>query len=61
MGGILERAERLTLIYIGMLLGIFEVIWLVYVIVAVSVLANITAFQRIYFVVTHGRKKVENI
>lgn len=58
MGGILERTERLTLIYIGMFLGLlFEVIWLVYIIVIVSILANITALQRLYFVVTYVKRK----
>lgn len=50
MGGLLERAERLILLYIGLLLGLFNPSWLLYVVVAVSVLANFTAFQRIWFV-----------
>jgi archaetidylinositol phosphate synthase len=50
MGGLLERAERLTLLYIGLLLGMFDVLWLVYVVAAAAVLANFTAFQRLWFV-----------
>jgi phosphatidylglycerophosphate synthase len=53
MGGILERAERLTLLYIGLLLGLEGPIYLVYVVAAVSILANLTAFQRLWFVVRY--------
>ncbi len=56
MGGLLERAERLTLIYIGMFLGLFEEIWLVYVIAIASILANITALQRLWFVINYGKR-----
>lgn len=56
MGGLLERAERLTLIYIGMFLGSFEEIWLVYVIAMASILANITALQRLWFVVSYRKR-----
>lgn len=55
MGGILERAERLTLIYIGMFLGIFNPGWLTYSVIMAGVLANITALQRLLFVVTYKR------
>jgi len=54
MGGILERFERLTLIFIGMLAGYFVLIYLTYAVILVAVLANITALQRILFVV--GKK-----
>ena len=55
MGGILERAERLTLIYIGMFLGsVSGDIWLIYVIALTAVLANITALQRLWFVVSYA-------
>jgi phosphatidylglycerophosphate synthase len=55
MGGLLERAERLMVLYIGMLLGIFDVSWLLWAIIVVAVLSNITAVQRIIFTVRHGR------
>ena len=55
MGGLLERAERLMVLYLGMLLGIFNESWLVWAIIVVAVLSNITAVQRIIFVVRHGR------
>jgi archaetidylinositol phosphate synthase len=53
MGGLLERAERLTLLYLGLLLGVFDVMWLVYIVAAAAVLANFTAFQRLWFVLRY--------
>lgn len=50
MGGLLERAERLILLYVGMLLGMFNVLWLVYIVAVAAILANFTAFQRLWFV-----------
>lgn len=56
MGGLLERAERLALIYAGMLLGaLFGPALLIYAIAAASVLANYTALQRLWFVVRYGK------
>lgn len=54
MGGLLERAERLLVLYLGMFLGIFDQSWLVWAIVAVAVLSNITALQRIAFALRHS-------
>jgi archaetidylinositol phosphate synthase len=51
IGGLLERFERLTLLYLGMLLGIINPLWLTYTIVLTTVLANLTAFQRIFNVI----------
>ena len=50
MGGLLERSERLDLTYFGMLLGILNPHYLVYMVVLVALLANLTALQRILFV-----------
>ncbi len=55
MGGILERGERLTLIYIGMLLGHFDFSWLLYIIKLAAILGNITALQRIWFVFNYKK------
>jgi archaetidylinositol phosphate synthase len=55
MGGLLERAERLIVLYLGMLLGIFDENWLLWAIIVVAVLSNVTAVQRIIFAVRHGR------
>jgi len=57
MGGVLERAERMTLLFIGMLLGYYNIVWLLYMIASTAVLGNITAFQRIYYVISYGKKK----
>ncbi len=54
MGGLLERFERLMLLYAGMFLGLFNTQWLVVAIVITVVLANATALQRIAFAVRHG-------
>jgi phosphatidylglycerophosphate synthase len=49
MGGLLERLERLMLLYFGMLLGLFDIQWLMAVIALTAMLANATALQRIRF------------
>jgi len=54
MGGLLERFERLMLLYAGMFLGLFNTDWLMAVIVIAAVLANATALQRIDFAVREG-------
>jgi len=54
MGGLLERFERLMLLYAGMFLGLFNTEWLMAVIVITAVLANATALQRIDFAVREG-------
>ncbi|MBI4170148.1 MAG: CDP-alcohol phosphatidyltransferase family protein [Candidatus Aenigmarchaeota archaeon] len=45
--GILERAERLSLLFLGILLAALNVRYLTYIIVLLAVLTNITALQRI--------------
>ncbi len=55
MGGILERMERITLVFAGMLLGYFAApVYLTYALAVVSVLAMLTVLQRIAFVVRHA-------
>jgi archaetidylinositol phosphate synthase len=49
MGGLLERGERLLLIYAGMAAGIFDIELLMAVVALTAVLANATALQRIWF------------
>jgi archaetidylinositol phosphate synthase len=56
MGGLLERAERLMLLYVGMFLGLFDTGWMMAVIAITAVLANLTALQRILFALKRGRK-----
>jgi archaetidylinositol phosphate synthase len=54
MGGLVERFERLSILYSGMILGNFNVIYLIYVIILLVVLCNITAGQRISYVLRHS-------
>ena len=52
MGGLLERTERLMLIFAGMFMGfLFNELYLSYIIAIAVILSNITAFQRIWFVI----------
>jgi len=46
-GGIIERAERLVILFIGVVLAIVEPLYLVYTIALLAVLTNISALQRI--------------
>lgn len=46
-GGLLERTERLFLLFIAILAAHFSKIYLAYMIIGLAVLANITAVQRI--------------
>ena len=50
-GGILERAERLMLLFLGILLASIDLQYLTYVIALLAVLANISAIQRIWIAV----------
>lgn len=47
-GGLLERAERLLILFIGILLAYFDPFYLTYIIVILAVLANVSALQRIW-------------
>ena len=55
MGGLLERLERLMLLYAGMFLGLFNTEWLMAVIAITAVLANATVLQRIVFAMRKGK------
>ncbi|MBI4895466.1 MAG: CDP-alcohol phosphatidyltransferase family protein [Candidatus Aenigmarchaeota archaeon] len=48
-GGLLERAERMLIIFIGIVLAYFDITYLVYVIILVAILSNISSLQRIYY------------
>ncbi len=55
MGGLLERPERLALIYLGMFLSCYyRVEFLQYSVIMAGILSNFTAFQRIYYVVNRS-------
>lgn len=49
-GGLLERAERLVILFVAILLAEFNPIYLTDIIIILAVLANITALQRIWLV-----------
>jgi archaetidylinositol phosphate synthase len=55
-GGILERAERLMILFIGILLATLDLQYLTYVIVLLAVLANISTLQRIWIAVKLARE-----
>jgi len=48
-GGILERAERLIILFVGIALAYFNTLYLLYVIIILAVLTNISTLQRIYY------------
>jgi phosphatidylglycerophosphate synthase len=50
MGGLLERSERLDLLYLGMLLGCYNPAYLTYSVALVAALSHLTALQRIRYV-----------
>ncbi len=56
-GGLLERAERLIILFIGILLAAYNIVFLTYVIVLLAVLTNISAIQRLLIVVNLVKKK----
>ena len=47
-GGLMERAERLIILFIGILLAAFDIYLLTYIVVILAVLTNISALQRIW-------------
>ncbi len=47
-GGILERAERLIILFVGIIAAVFNPIYLTYVIALLAILTNISALQRIW-------------
>ena len=58
MGGLLERGERLALIYLGMLLAIImSEDWLKLTVVITALLANLTTLQRIFFMIKYGMRQ----
>lgn len=54
MPGVLERAERLILIFIGMVLYRFNPLYLTYIIVLATVLSVITVIQRMVFTIKNA-------
>ena len=46
--GFVGRGERMLIIFLAILLGIFNLSWVLYIIVILAILTNLTALQRIY-------------
>lgn len=55
-GGLLERAERLSLLFLGILIAYFDKIYLSYIIVLLAILTNISAFQRIFIAIRMSKE-----
>jgi phosphatidylglycerophosphate synthase len=47
-GGLMERAERMIVLVIGIVLASFGTIYLTYVIIILAILSNLTALHRIF-------------
>ena len=56
-GGVLERPERMILLFLGIFLASFSKIYLTYVIIVLAVLSNITALQRVRIALESGKAK----
>lgn len=54
MGGVLERAERLVLVFLGMALFYVSPAWLNTTIIAAALLSCVTLTQRVWFVVKNA-------
>lgn len=55
MGGVLERPERLILVFFGMVASFWNPLYLTQVLVLASLLAVVTVLQRVAFVVRNAR------
>jgi phosphatidylglycerophosphate synthase len=55
-GGLMERAERLLILFIGILLAAVNPLYLTYILVLLAFLANISALQRIYIALKTNRR-----
>ena len=54
-GGLLERPERLIILFIGILAATANPVYLTYVVALLALLTNITALQRIFIVAGRAR------
>jgi archaetidylinositol phosphate synthase len=55
-GGILERAERLIILFVGILLASIDPLYLTYTIALLAVLSNVSAFQRIRLAILKAKE-----
>ncbi|MEM2096964.1 MAG: CDP-alcohol phosphatidyltransferase family protein [Methanothrix sp.] len=56
MGGLLERAERLMLLYTCIIAGLYSTDILLVILTITALLANLTVIQRILLVLNHARR-----
>ena len=47
-GGLLSRGERILLLILCLILGIFNKVWMTYLLIVIALLTNLTSIQRIY-------------
>ncbi|MFQ6049531.1 MAG: CDP-alcohol phosphatidyltransferase family protein [Candidatus Paceibacterales bacterium] len=55
--GLFGRTERIILIFLAMFFGIFNLSWMIYPIIILALLSNITAFQRIYLALKNEKQR----
>jgi archaetidylinositol phosphate synthase len=55
-GGILSRSERLLLLLLALIVGIFNLYWTTVVLIFVAILSNLTAIQRILMTLKSSQK-----
>jgi len=58
-GGLLERAERLLLLFVGILLAYFDPWLLSVMVIILAVLANVSAVQRMHIAYKESKRKRE--
>ena len=56
--GLLSRVERIILLIISLILGIFDFSWMTYLLIAIAILTNFTALQRILTAIKINEKKI---
>ena len=56
-GGILERAERLIILFVGIIAAAFNPMYLTYIIVLLAILTNVSALQRMWIAKRFAYKK----
>lgn len=56
MGGLLERAERLMLLYACIIAGVYSTDLLLVVLTVTALLANLTVVQRIFLILSYARR-----
>jgi phosphatidylglycerophosphate synthase len=47
---LLDRPERLIIIFISLILGLYNFSWMIYPIIFLAIFSNISAFQRIFYI-----------